>query len=312
MKVLFMGTPDFASASLRALINDSSTTVVAVVSQPDKPKGRGHKLQPTPVKETALEYGIPVFQPETLKNNAFAEELNKINPDVIVVVAYGQLLPEYVLDFPRYGCINVHGSILPKYRGAAPVQRCVIDGEERTGVTTMYMDKTLDTGDIILKSETEIGKYETAGELFDRLADMGGKLIVETLARIADGTAPREKQDDSLASYAKMLSKETGHIDWTKSADDIINLILGTNPWPVAYTNYKNETMKIFMAKHGGNVSNEKQPGEIVSVNKKDIAVACGDGNSVLIDEIQFKGGKRMPVASYLNGHSIELGEILL
>ncbi len=311
MRVLFMGTPDFASASLSALINDKSNKVIAVVSQPDKPKGRGHKMQPTPVKETALKHGIPVFQPETLRNNAFAAELNELNPDVIVVVAYGQILPEYVLNYPQYGCINVHGSLLPKYRGAAPVQRCVIAGEKKTGVTTMYMDKTLDTGDIILKSETDIGEYETAGELFDRLAEMGGKLLAETLSRIADGTAPREKQDDSQACYAHMLDKETGHIDWTKPADEIIHLILGTNPWPAAYTSYKSETMKIYMARHGEAVSKAK-PGEIVGINKKNIAVACGDGNSVLIDEIQFKGGKRMTVSSYLNGHSVELGEILV
>lgn len=312
MKVLFMGTPDFAVPCLSAIVEDGANQVVGVVSQPDKPKGRGHKMQYTPVKERALQYNIPVFQPETLRNNSFESELRELNPDVIVVVAYGQLLPEYVLNYPKYGCVNVHGSLLPKYRGAAPIQRCVIDGEKKTGVTTMYMAKSLDTGDMILKSETEIGEYETAGELHDRLSVMGAELIVKTLAQISDGTAPREKQDDSQANYAKMMSKETGHIDWSKPADEIIHLILGTNPWPVAYTAYKSETMKIYMAKHGETAPQNVKPGEIIGVSKKNLAVACGDGNSVLIEEIQFKGGKRMNVASYLNGHSIDAGEVLI
>lgn len=310
MKILFMGTPDFAAPCLEAIIKDENCEVVGVVSQPDKPKGRGHKLRPTPVKLKAMEYDIPVFQPATLKNNSFENELKELDPDVIVVVAYGQILPEYVLNYPKYGCVNVHGSLLPKYRGAAPIQRCVIDGEKKTGVTTMYMAKSLDTGDMILKSETEIGEYETAGELHDRLSLMGAELIVKTLAQIKDGDAPREKQEDSLACYAEMMSKETGHIDWTKSSDEIVRLILGTNPWPVAYTTYKLETMKIYMAKRGEAASDGK-PGEIIAVNKKNIAVACGDGMSILIEEIQFKGGKRMNVANYLNGHSIEVGEIL-
>lgn len=310
MKILFMGTPDFAVPCLEAIIKDENCEVVGVVSQPDKPKGRGHKLQPTPVKIKTMEYNIPVFQPETLRNHSFENELKELNPNIIVVVAYGQILPEYVLNYPKYGCINVHGSLLPKYRGAAPIQRCVIDGEKKTGVTTMYMAKSLDTGDMILKSETEIGEYETAGELHDRLSLMGAELIVKTLAQIKDGTAPREKQDDSLTNYAEMMSKETGHIDWSKSADEIVRLILGTNPWPVAYTAYKSDTMKIYMAKRGEVVSDGK-PGEIIAVNKKNLAVACGDGNSILVEEIQFKGGKRMNVASYLNGHSIDVGEIL-
>lgn len=309
MKILFMGTPDFAVPSLRALA-ESGDTVVGVVSQPDRPKGRGHKVQPTPVKLTAQEYGIPVFQPGTLKNNSFLDKLKELEPDIIIVAAYGQLLPGYVLDYPKYGCVNVHGSLLPKYRGAAPVQQCIINGDKITGITTMYMNRTLDTGDMILKAEVEIGDDETAGELFDRLAELGGELIVETLERIKSGTAPREKQDDSLSSYAPMLKKDTGHIDWSKSAADILNLIRGTNPWPLAYAEYMGETMKIYRAAYGTKTDTET-PGRIIGITGKKLEVCCGDGNSILIDEIQFKGGKRMNVASYINGHTIEIGETL-
>lgn len=267
-------------------------------------------MQPTPVKVKAQEHNIPVYQPITLKNNSFAEELNNLNPDIIVVVAYGQLLPEYVLNYPKYGCVNVHGSLLPKYRGAAPIQWSVINGDKTTGVTTMYMDKSLDTGDMILKEETEIGETETAGELFDRLSAMGAKLIVRTIELIAEGAAPRIKQNESLSCYAPMMTKETGHIDWEKSADEIINLIRGTNPWPLAFSMYKSDTMKIFRAEKG-NITKNGTPGEILGIVDKKIEVRCGDKTSILIDEIQFKGGKRMTVASYINGHDIEIGEIL-
>ena len=306
MKVLFMGTPDFAVPSLEA-IAAAGHEIVAAVSQPDRPKGRGHKLKPTEVKAAAERLGIPVYQPETLKNNAFLDKLNELDPDIIIVAAYGKILPGYILDYPRYGCVNVHGSLLPKYRGAAPIQRCVINGDSVTGVTTMYMDRTLDTGDMIFAEKTAIGKTETAGELFDRLAVLGGELIVRTIGAIENGTAPRIKQDDSEATYAAMLDKSTGRIDWTRSPIEIINLIRGTNPWPLAHSEYKGEIMKIFAAEAG---SGAGEPGEILGVRGKKLEIACGDG-SVLVGEIQMKGGKRMTVASYLNGHEIETGEIM-
>lgn len=310
MRVLFMGTPDFAAQCLEAVLSDGKYEVIGVVSQPDRPKGRGHKLVPTAVKTVAVSHNITVYQPEELRGYSFLTELENLRPDIIVVVAYGQILPEYILDYPKYGCINVHGSLLPKYRGAAPIQRAVINGETKTGVTTMYMEKSLDTGDIILKAETEIGEYETAGELFDRLAVIGGDLLVETLDRIDKGTATREAQDGSLSTYADMLNKNTGKIVWSDSARCIINLIRGTNPWPLAYTDYNGEIMKIFTAKMGDSVS-KCSAGEIISVDKSGIAVCCGDGKSIVIKELQFKGGKRMDVASYLNGHSISVGTIL-
>lgn len=312
MKVLFMGTPDFAVPCLESIINSKDNQVVAVVTQPDKPKGRGHKMQHTPVKIKALEHDIPVYQPLTLKNNSFENELKKINPDIIIVVAYGQFLPEYILNYPRFGCVNVHASLLPKYRGASPIHGSIINGEKVTGVTTMYMAKGIDTGDMLLKAETEIGEYETAGELHDKLSKMGAELIVETISQLRDGTLVGVRQDDSLSCYAGMMNKETGHIDWTKSSEEIINLIRGTNPWPVAYTNYGTETMKIFSAIKGDNLDDSKLPGQIIRIRDKKIEVCCGDNKSILIKEIQFKGGKRMSVESYLNGHNIDINTILV
>ena len=310
MKVLFMGTPDFAVPCLESIIKSENNNVIGVVTQPDKPKGRGHKLQPTPVKAKAVEYNIPVFQPETLKNRSFEDELKQLNPDIIVVVAYGQILPEYILNFPKFGCINVHASLLPKYRGAAPIQWSVINGDTTTGVTTMYMAKSLDTGDMIQQAEIQIGDEETAGELHDRLSLIGADLIVETIKKLSEGKAIRVPQNDSLSSYAPMLNKETGHIDWNKNSSDIINLIRGTNPWPGAFTSYKSEIMKIYKA-YKGNTNTVGKPGEIIGIKNKKIEVCCGNSSSILIDEIQFKGGKRMNVSSYLNGHSIDIGEIL-
>ncbi len=307
-KILFMGTPDFAVPSLRAL-KQAGYEVTGVVTQQDKPKGRGHKLTPPPVKECALEYGIPVFQPQSLKNGALLPQLEEAKPDLIVVVAYGKVLPKYILDYPQYGCVNVHASLLPKYRGAGPIQWSVINGEEKTGVTTMYMAEGLDTGDMILKEETVIDKDETAGQLHDRLSSMGATLLIETLTQIFAGTAPREKQDDSLSCYAPMIDKETGHIDWTASAETILNLIRGTNPWPVGYANYQGESMKIFRGEKGP--KGNGVAGEILAADKKGILVACGNGETILVKEIQQKGSKRMEVASFLNGHSICVGEIL-
>ena len=231
MKILYMGTPDFAVPSLLKLI-ENKYEICGVLTQPDKPKGRGHKLTPPPVKECAIAHNIPVFQPETLKNEAFSEELKALNPDIIVVAAYGKILPSYILDYPKYGCINIHGSILPKYRGAAPIQRAVIDGEKETGITIQLMNEGIDTGDIIYIEKTPIGENETAGELFDRLALIGADVLIKTLDKIKDKSITRTPQNHDEATYAKMLDKETGKIDWTKSAkeitmDEIIRLMVG-------------------------------------------------------------------------------------
>ncbi len=307
MRILFMGTPDFAVPCLTALV-EAGHTLVGAVSQPDQPKGRGHKLQHPPVKAKALEYEIPVFQPATLRDGSFQSVLDETKPELIAVVAYGKILPKYVLDYPKYGCVNVHGSLLPKYRGAAPIQWSVIDGEKTTGVTTMYMAEGLDTGDMILKAETEIGETETYGELHDRLSIMGAELLVKTTEQLEQGIAQREAQNDGESCYAPMLNKETGHVDWTKSGREILNLIRGTNPWPMSFSLYDGVPVKLIRAVLGEKKSGK--PGEILSADKRGICIACGDG-SVLVQEIQMQGSKRMDVASYLNGHEIRVGTIL-
>lgn len=308
MKILFMGTPDFAVPCLKRLIQDGHE-IVGVVTQPDKPKGRGHKLMPPPVKETALANDIAVFQPQSLKNEGFLPELKKLQPELIVVVAYGKILPRYVLEFPQNGCINVHASLLPKYRGAGPIQWSIIEGETITGVTTMYMGEQLDAGDMILKAQTPIAPEETAGELFERLAMMGAELLADTLKCIASGDVPREQQDESLVTYAPMVNRETGHIDWNKDAESIRSLIRGTNPWPLSYSVYQGQIIKIIHACKGE--PSKGKPGEILMADKYGIRVACGNGETLCIDEIQMQGSKRMRVADYLNGHEIAVGTIL-
>lgn len=306
MKILFMGTPDFAVPCLDILVSNGFD-VCGAVTQPDKPKGRGHKLTPPPVKEYAISKNIPVYQPQTLKDGEFEKVLDELKPQLIAVVAYGKILPEYILDFPEYGCVNVHGSVLPKYRGAAPIQWAIINGDKTTGVTTQYMKMGVDTGDIIFTDETEILPDETYGELYTRLSQSGAELLLKTVNAIKDGTAPRTEQDESGATHAPMLTKETGHIDWTKSADEVLNLIRGTNPWPMSYAMYGDEMMKVFGVKKGSGF--DAPPGKIRIVNKK-LEISCGK-DSVVVDEIQFKGGKRMTVASYLNGHDIDENIIL-
>ncbi len=308
MKILFMGTPEFAVPCLEALIQ-SAHQVVGAVTQPDKPVGRGHKLTPPPVKKCALEHGIDVFQPETLKDFAFKEELEKLSPDLIIVVAYGKILPEYILNFPKYGCINMHASLLPKYRGAGPIQWSVINGEKKTGITSMQMEKGLDTGDMLLKCETEIGEYETADELHDRLMVMGADLLIETIKCLEEGTLKPEKQNDEESSYAPMISKETAKIDWSKSSEEILCLIYGMNSWPVAHTLYMGEPMKIRRAVKAG--SAKGSCGQILGADEKGIEVVCGDGKAIMITEVQFQGSKAMAVRDYLNGHRIIVGEIL-
>lgn len=313
MRIMFMGTPDFSTPCLEALVK-AGHDVVGAVSQPDKPQGRGRKLVPTQVKQAAMRLGLPVFQPEKLRDGEFERILLGVDPELIVVVAYGKILPKFVLDYPKYGCINVHASLLPKYRGAGPIQRAIIDGEKVTGVTTMYMSEGLDEGDILLSRATEIAPDETAGELFDRLSELGAELLIETIEEIESGRAVRTKQDDALSSYAPMLKKEDGDIDWNKTAAEIVNLVRGTNPWPMAYTRYEGETMKVISARADGGAESG-EPGKILEIvnnpdKSKSLAVGCADGR-VLIDELQFKGGKRMAVRDYLNGHEIKTGVIL-
>lgn len=306
MRVLFMGTPDIAASCLEALIK-SGIDVVGAVSQPDKPKGRGHKLMPTDVKAKAEELGIPVFQPEKIKNEELLPVLEELNPDLIAVVAYGKILPKYVLDFPKYGCINMHASLLPKLRGAAPVQWAVINGDEKTGVTTMMMEEGLDTGDMLLSKEVEIGEYETSEELFERIAIVGGEVLAETIKNI-DKITPIP-QDHEKHTYAPMITKEMAHIDWSKPTDEISKLICGMNSWPMAYSLYKGEVMKIITARKGE--AAEGKIGEIVGYKKeKGLQVKTSDG-SIYILSAQFAGSKRMGIDEYLRGHSIEYGTVL-
>ncbi|OLR59162.1 methionyl-tRNA formyltransferase [Anaerostipes sp. 494a] len=304
MKVVFMGTPEFAVPTLQALIDHHQ--VIGVVTQPDKQRGRGKKVQFPPVKEKAVEYDLPVYQPVKAREEEFVSVLRDLNPDVIVVVAYGQILPESILNIPKYGCINVHGSLLPKYRGAAPIQWSVLDGEEKTGITTMYMEKGLDTGDMIDKVELTLDPKETAGSLHDKLMVMGADLLLETLEKLENGTAVRTKQDDSLSCYAKMLTKDMGQVDFSKSAVEIERLIRGLNPWPSAYTSMDGKTMKLWDADITP-YDGDAEPGTIVDVTKEAIVAATGEG-ALALKEIQLAGKKRMKVSAFLLGYHVETG----
>ena len=302
MRIVFMGTPDFAVPSLQALI-DAGHDVCAVYTQPDKPQGRKQILTAPPVKTLALEHDIPVFQPNTLKNEDEQARLRELAPEVIIVVAYGKLLPKAVLDIPPHGCINVHGSLLPRWRGAAPIQWAVIAGDEMAGVTTMQMAEGLDTGDMLLTYETKVGEKETAGELFDRLAQSGAELLTQTLVKL-DEITPRP-QDDAQSCYAHMLDKQMAVIDWSKSAHEIDCLIRGLNPWPIALTTLSGERLKVFAAeKAAGN----GEPGTVLEADpKKGLTVVCGEG-ALRLTEIQLVGGKRMKATDFLRGHSLEVG----
>lgn len=302
MRIVFMGTPDFAVPSLQALI-DAGHDVCAVYTQPDKPQGRKQILTAPPVKTLALEHDIPVFQPNTLKNEDEQARLRELAPEVIIVVAYGKLLPKAVLDIPPHGCINVHGSLLPRWRGAAPIQWAVIAGDEMAGVTTMQMAEGLDTGDMLLTYETKVGEKETAGELFDRLAQSGAELLTQTLVKL-DEITPRP-QDDAQSCYAHMLDKQMAVIDWSKSAHEIDCMIRGLNPWPIALTTLSGERLKVFAAeKAAGN----GEPGTVLEADpKKGLTVACGEG-ALKLTEIQLVGGKRMKATDFLRGHAIEVG----
>ena len=305
MRVIFMGTPDFAVGTLEALVK-SEHEVVAVVTQPDKPKGRGKAMQPTPVKEVALRENIPVLQPKKVREPEVVEELSKLNADVIVVVAFGQIIPKTILELTKYGCINVHGSLLPRWRGAAPIQWAVIAGDEKAGVTTMLMAEGLDTGDMLLTSETPVGARETAGELFDRLAQSGAELLTETLVRL-DEITPRP-QNDAESCYAHMLDKKMAVIDWSKSARELDCLVRGLNPWPIALTSLAGERLKVYAAEPADGCG---EPGTVLEADpKKGLTVACGEG-ALTLTEIQLVGGKRMKATDFLRGHVVEKGSRL-
>lgn len=306
MKVIFMGTPDFSVGTLEALI-EAGHEVVLVVTQPDKPKGRGHDMQFTPVKEVALKHNIPVFQPKRVRNAKCIEELRKYDADVMVVVAFGQILPKEILEMTKYGCINVHASLLPKYRGAAPIQWAIIEGETVSGVTTMQMDEGLDTGDMIQKTEIILDKNETGETLHDKLAEAGAKLCVETLKAVEAGTATFEKQGETPTAYARMLDKKLGEIDWNKSAVSIERLIRGLNSWPSAYTLWDGKVMKIWEADVIEDGAEETIPGTIVNVHKDSFDVLTGEG-MLRVKVLQIPGKKRMDTGAFLRGYHVAEG----
>lgn len=308
MKVIFMGTPDFSVGTLEALI-EAGHEVVLAVTQPDKPKGRGGKMQYPPVKEVALEHDIPVFRPKKIRDPQSIEELRKYEADVMVVIAFGQILPKEILKMTPYGCINVHASLLPKYRGAAPIQWAVINGERVSGVTTMQMDEGLDTGDMIMKTEVVLDEKETGGSLHDKLALEGAKLCVHTLKVLEEKTAVWEKQEDSPTEYARMLDKKLGDIDWTKDAASIERLIRGLNPWPSAYTKWNSKIMKIWEADvlEG---QTDQMPGTIVKVEKDGFCVQTGTG-LIKVLSLQIPGKKRMDAGAFLRGYPMEEGTVL-
>lgn len=303
MNVVFMGTPDFAVPSLENIAKVH--TVQAVFTQPDKPVGRKMVLTPPDVKVCAEKLEIPVYQPVKLKDSDSYEIIKELNPDVIVVVAYGQILPENILNIPKYGCINVHGSLLPKYRGAAPIQWSVLNGDKVTGVTTMYMEKGLDTGDILETKEYEIGINDTAGEVFDTLAEMGGKLILDTLEKAEKGQLHPVKQDDSKSSYAKMLDKSMCNIDFSKTNLQVHNQVRGLSPWPVASTKLNGKVLKIFETRLA---EGKGKPGEILNTNP--LTIACGEG-AVVVNTVQLQGKKRMDSKAFLQGHKLEKGTVI-
>jgi len=306
MRIIFMGTPEFACPTLRALI-ERGEQVVAVVTQPDRPKGRGQQTLPPPVKVLAERHGIPVLQPVKVRLPESIEEIRALEPDLIVVVAFGQILPKALLDIPKKGCINVHASLLPRYRGAAPLNWCIVNGEAETGVTTMMMDVGLDTGDMLLKRATPIDPDEDTQSLHDRMSQLGAELLGETLERLAAGDLVPEKQDDSLTCYAPMMKKEDGLIDWSRDAQSIKNQVRGMTPWPGAYSTLDEKLLKVYRVQTG---SGSGAPGEIVSVGRDGVEVACGAG-SLLIRELQLEGKKRLSAADFLAGYKLQPGALL-
>lgn len=310
MRIIFMGTPDFAVGTLEALVAAGHDVCLAV-TQPDKPKGRGGKMQFTPIKEAAMGHNIPVYQPVRVRQPECIAELRKYQADVIVVVAFGQILPKEILDMTPYGCINVHASLLPKYRGAAPIQWAIIGGEDVTGVTTMQMDEGLDTGDMILKTEVPVAEDETGDSLHDKLAKAGASLCVETLEALLDGTAVFEHQGESTTPYAKMLHKKLGDIDWTKSALEIERLVRGLNSWPSAYTHWGDKVLKIWKAKAmpSDAMTKDQEPGTVLEVEKDWFSVQTGAG-ALCVRELQIPGKKRMEAGAFLRGYTLETGTV--
>ena len=323
MRIVFMGTPDFSVPALKALV-EVGHQVIAVVTQPDKPKGRGKEVQMTPVKIQAMEYGIPVYQPAKVREASFVEVLKGLEADVYVVIAFGQILPKAVLELPKYGCINIHASLLPKYRGAAPIQWCVIDGERETGITTMMMDVGLDTGDMLEKAVIPIEEKETGGSLHDKLSMAGGDLILSTLKKLEEGTLVRTPQTDEGTCYAKMLTKSLGDIDWNQGAVSIERLIRGLNPWPSAYTMWNGKTIKIwaadviagraaadFLSESGVPAETGTAPGTVVCSDKRGLVV-CTGGGLLSIRELQMEGKKRMDTPAFLRGYPIPAGDVFV
>lgn len=311
MDIVFMGTPDFAVPTLQMLI-DEGYNIKAVVTQPDRPKGRGKQLAAPPVKELALKYNIPVLQPEKIRSDQeFAKELKKLNPDLAIVVAFGQILPKSILDIPRLGCVNVHGSLLPKYRGSSPIHRAVLNNEEKTGVTIMYMDVGMDTGDMISTAEMLILPDETAGSLHDRMMHVGAEALREALPSIIACTCKREKQNEEEATYAPLLDKQMGLINWDQDSCVIDCLVRGLAPWPAAYTYYDQKMLKVWKVKEVPYADSKKQPGEILDIIAEEgILVKTLDG-ALIITELQAQGKRRMKASDYLRGHEVKVGEIL-
>ncbi len=306
MRIVFMGTPDFAEASLRKLIEDQFD-VVGVFTQPDKARGRGMSVSYSPVKELALQAGLPVFQPETMRDGTALAQLKELQPDILVVVAYGRILPDEILALPKYGAVNVHASLLPRYRGAAPIQWAVLNGDRTTGVSTMYLAHDMDSGDIIYTRETEIGEKETSGQLFDRLMILGADLLAETLRDIEAGTAPRTPQDQDKASYVSMLDKSMSPIDWNRPARAVMKQIFGLQPWPVATMDLNGTTLRVFDAEYTDHRT-KAAPGTILKADQNGIEIACGGEETLCITELQAPGKKRMSAADYLRGHPIKCG----
>ncbi len=303
---MFMGTPEFAAIALRELC-EKGYNVAGVVSQPDKKKGRGMILEPTDVKKVALEYNLPVFQPERIKEGELMPFLDEIAPDIIIVVAYGKILPEYVLNYPKFGCVNAHASILPEYRGAAPIQRVILDGKKETGVSAMYMEKGLDTGNVIMVEKIAIEDNDTAETLHDKLAGVGSRVLINTIERFEQGDFSSVKQDDEKATYAPMLTKGEGEIDWSKTSNEVYNLIRGMDSWPMAYTYCKG---KRFVPYECERVDGKGGCGEFIDVAKDAFSVAGSEG-AIIIGSVKFDGKKKMSVKDYLVGNSIEKGTVL-
>lgn len=304
MKIIFMGTPDFAAASLERLIA-SEHEILAVVTQPDKPKGRKGELTPPPVKTIAVENGLKVYQPVKVREAEFVNIIRDYNPDVIVVIAFGQIIPENILSIPKYGCVNIHGSLLPKYRGAAPIQWAVLDGEKESGVTSMLMDKGIDTGDMLIKKAIKLAEDETSGSLFDKLMALGAETLLETLEGLEKGRITPEKQGESPTDYAKMLTKEMGLIDFTRTASELDCFVRGMNPWPSAYTTLDGKTLKIWRAKP---VAESGKAGSVLKLCKESFVIGCGE-NALEVFEVQLEGKKRMSSGDFLKGNHLEVGK---